>query len=492
MEAHRARTEELARQIKVFHECRQPFRVYHGSSNSTRRTVYDRKQIVDTSGFNHVIEVSTEKLQVIAEPNVSMGKLVDACLPYGLVPAVVPEFPAITIGGAFAGTAGESSSFRHGFVDKTVSEIDIILSTGEIMKASPHQNADLYHGAAGSFGTLGVLSLCVVKLIPAQQYIEVTYHPITDSRSAVKKTEELADDESVFYLDGILFGNSSGVIMSGRFTDKLPPSTKPKTYSKASDTYFYSDARKHSRVSDGISHQYIPTREYLFRYDRGAFWTAKWAFKYFKAPYNRVFRRILDGLLHTEIMYHALHKSGMADKYIIQDIGFPYEEIPAFIDYLDQNHGFYPIWLCPLLLDSELALHPRDPLIKNRLMNVGLWGPGPTKWPAFVEANRQIEQKTKDLHGLKCLYAHAYYTEDEFWQIYNKDDYDALREKYQATSLPSVYQKVSVSPAKATEGSRNQSCMGSTKAWAKEIWPLRGLYGMFAALSGKSYLMSEK
>jgi len=125
-------------------------------------------------------------------------------------------------------------------------------------------------------------------------------------------------------------------------------------------------------------------------------------------------------------------------------------------------------------------------------MNVGLWGPGPTKWPEFVEANRQIEKRTKELHGLKCLYAHAYYTEDEFWQIYNKEDYDALREKYQATSLPSVYQKVSVSPEKATQGSRNLSCMGSTKAWAKEIWPLRGLYGMFAALSGKSYLMSKK
>jgi len=492
MEAHQARTKQLAQQIKVFHEQKQPFRVYHGSTNSTRRTTYDRKQIVDTSGFNHVISVNSEKLQAVVEPNVSMGKLVDACLLHGLVPAVVPEFPAITIGGAFAGTAGESSSFRYGFVDKTVAEIEIVLSTGETMKASPHLNADLYNGAAGSFGTLGVLSMCIVTLVPAQQYIEVTYYPITDSRSAVKKTEELVEDESVSYLDGILFSNTSGVIMSGRFTDKLPPDTKPRTYSKASDPYFYSEAKKHSRKSGNISYDYIPTREYLFRYDRGAFWTAKWAFEYFKAPYNRVFRRILDGLLHTETMYHALHKSGLADQYIVQDIGFPYEEIPAFIDYLDRTLGFYPIWLCPLLLDSEVALHPKDPAIKNRLMNVGLWGPGPTNWPQFVEANRQIEKKTKELHGIKCLYAHAYYTEDEFWEIYNKEDYTVLREKYQATSLPSVYQKVSANPEKATEASRNQSYIGSTKAWAKEIWPMRGLYGMFAALSGKSYLMSKK
>jgi len=49
-----------------------------------------------------------------------MDQLVKATLAYGFAPPVVMEFPGITAGGGFSGTSGESSSFRHGFFDKTV------------------------------------------------------------------------------------------------------------------------------------------------------------------------------------------------------------------------------------------------------------------------------------------------------------------------------------------------------------------------------------
>lgn len=41
-----------------------------------------------------------------------MDALVEATVKHGLVPPVVPEFPGITVGGAYNGTGGESSSFR--------------------------------------------------------------------------------------------------------------------------------------------------------------------------------------------------------------------------------------------------------------------------------------------------------------------------------------------------------------------------------------------
>jgi delta24-sterol reductase len=44
----------------------------------------------------------------------------------------------------------------------------------------------------------------------------------------------------------------------------------------------------------------------------------------------------------------------------------------------------------------------------------------------------------------KCLYAHAYYTEEEFWDIYDEGKYKGLRTKYHAESLPSVYGKRNV------------------------------------------------
>lgn len=84
---------------------------------------------------------------------------------------------------------------------------------------------------------------------------------------------------------------------------------------------------------------------------------------------------------------------------------------------------------------------------------------------------------------MKCLYAHTYYTEQEFWAIYDRDWYDALRVKYRATALPSVYEKVKID----LDAQRRRSVSG---VWA--IWPLSGLYGVAKAVTGSNYILTTK
>ncbi|MCJ1472524.1 hypothetical protein MMC13_001172 [Lambiella insularis] len=60
-----------------------------------------------------------------------------------------------------------------------------------------------------------------------------------------------------------------------------------------------------------------------------------------------------------------------------------------------------------------------------------------------------------ELGGMKWLYAHAYYTEEEFWSMYDRKWYEALRVKWSATTLLSVYEKIKVdvdAEEKALEG----------------------------------------
>jgi len=105
--------------------------------------------MVDTSQLNHVLKVDGKSKTCLVEPNVPMDQLVDAVRPYGLVPPVVMEFPGITVGGGFAGTAGESSGFKYGFFDSTVNWIEVVLATGEVVTASPTEHSDLFYAAAG-------------------------------------------------------------------------------------------------------------------------------------------------------------------------------------------------------------------------------------------------------------------------------------------------------------------------------------------------------
>ncbi|KAG6040080.1 hypothetical protein E4U41_001421 [Claviceps citrina] len=49
-----------------------------------------------------------------------------------------------------------------------------------------------------------------------------------------------------------------------------------------------------------------PLVDYLFRYDRGAFWVGKYSFRYFLTPFNRTTRFLLDRFMHTRVMYRVL------------------------------------------------------------------------------------------------------------------------------------------------------------------------------------------
>lgn len=102
MEEHKRQVEHIASQVHSFHQRRETFRIYHGTTSTTRRTKLSSKNIIDTSGLDHVLEIDRERHVAVVEPNVSMFKLVEATLKADLLPPVVMEYPAITVGGIYS------------------------------------------------------------------------------------------------------------------------------------------------------------------------------------------------------------------------------------------------------------------------------------------------------------------------------------------------------------------------------------------------------
>ena len=99
METHKATVASLASQVAHFSQSKIPFRIYHGSTLSTRQSARQRNQIIDVSSLNHVLKFNRSDKTVLVEPNVPMDQLVDATLAQGHLPKVVMELPNITVGG---------------------------------------------------------------------------------------------------------------------------------------------------------------------------------------------------------------------------------------------------------------------------------------------------------------------------------------------------------------------------------------------------------
>ncbi|KAJ5201791.1 uncharacterized protein N7498_006454 [Penicillium cinerascens] len=518
---HCTAVQAISARVADFHRRQQPFRIYHGSTNSTRSSNHSKSTTVCTENLTRILQVDSNRFTAIVEPNVPMDALVAATKAHGLVPLVVPEFPGITAGGAFSGTSGESSSFREGFFDHTVNWVEMVLADGQVVKAYndrvegvevEEKRADLFWGAASSCGTLGVVTLLEIRLKKSKPLVELRYYVRTDMTEAIRVFEQAGADPQTEFLDGIVYSRNKIVVCAGRQVEHRP-SLKVQRFTRREDDWFYLHVERiTSAVSspDG-SHEphavdYIPLTDYLFRFDRGGFWVARYAFHYFCVPFVFVMRWLLNRFMHTRVMYHALHASGLGRQYVIQDVGVPISAAAEFLDWLDspKNFGHYPLWLCPLPPGSASGLEgqPADDeeadvdTQRTTLLNFGIWGPGATTDQAgFMAQNRQLEHKVQSLGGKKWLYARAYYTEDEFWAIYNKPRYDALREKYHAQHLPTLYDKVRVRPTDLPgvhRGELGSGWKGFVKRGLWDVWPFCGLYGVYKAWRGGNYLLQKE
>lgn len=89
---HNASMANITRQVRTFYDSKIPYRVYHGSTNSTRTSLYRQDNIIDISSMKRVLEINVNDKVAFVEPNVAMDQLVNETLKYGLLPPVVMEF----------------------------------------------------------------------------------------------------------------------------------------------------------------------------------------------------------------------------------------------------------------------------------------------------------------------------------------------------------------------------------------------------------------
>jgi delta24-sterol reductase len=507
MDEHNERVRAISQRVRQLSANQVPFRIYHGATNSTRILKKDVDKVVDTSALNHVITIDGQNMTTVVEANVAMDVLVDVLLPCGLIPKIIPEFPGITVGGSFSGTACESSSFREGFFDRTVNWMEIILADGQIVKASPTERKDLFYGAAGALGTLGVVTLLELRLMKATRFVELTYMPTTSMKDTLHQLDEAGKNENTIFLDAILFSKDSGMVMKGRLPNDNGTTKSPICFSRASDPWFYLHAHsklghQYKRATDCLTCSFlsakqrnetqpplmelIPLKDYLFRYDRGAFWMGAYGWGPIPLPFNKFGRRLLDSLFRTRTMYSIMHHSHQSQRFVVQDLAIPRESAETFLDFLAAQIRIWPIWLCPIGTGTEVPLHSSRRHASTakqdcQIMNIGLWGIphkangrpsyyGSRNFHSFIGLNRLVEARVRESGGLKWLYAHNYATEGEFWGDYDKLEYDELRKKWKAETLPDLWDKVGK---------------------MEHVWvPTNILRGFWKGWLGKDYLLS--
>ncbi|MFA9262099.1 MAG: FAD-binding protein [Undibacterium sp.] len=440
---HKVKVSRIQSAMRAFYAAKKKIRIYHGGTNSTRPFMHERDAVIDISDFSDILSIDPVTRTAWVEPNVPMKALVEATLTHGLLPPVVMELRSITVGGGIQGGAGESSSFRSGLFHDNCEAFEVMLGNSSVITASPTENPDFFDYLPCTYGTVGVITAAKLKLIPAKPYVRLHYDRVDSHAEMIERTRALSRRSDIDLIDGILFQKDHGVIMTGIFSDTTDDLPLQQTL-RFSDEWFYLQVEKITKRHTAFE-TVLPIRDYLFRYNRGAFWTGRMGFELLHFPFTRFLRLLLSPIFKTRILYRLLHLTGVSQRYLIQDCSLPEENILPFMDFLDTEIGIYPLWICPLRPPRMAAESTHGFLDTELMINVGIWGKADLPYPDFVALNRRLEAAVTMGKGCKVLYAHSYYTREEFWSIYRQEVYDAIRTRSSAQAVfPDLYDKIVV------------------------------------------------
>ncbi|NYF57116.1 FAD-binding oxidoreductase [Micromonospora purpureochromogenes] len=431
----------------------EPVRLAKRTSNLFRPRAATSSPGLDVSGLDGVLSVDPRARTADVQGMCTYEDLVDATLPHGLMPLVVPQLRTITLGGAVTGLGIESTSFRNGLPHESVTEMDVLTGAGEILTARPEgEHADLFAAFPNSLGSLGYATRLRIELQPVRH--AVALRNVRFSRLE-ELTEAIADvvvkgeweGQPVDAMDGVMFSPGEAYLTLGTFTDDAP-----QLSDYTGQEIYYRSLRRRTRDA-------LTTHDYLWRWDTDWFWCSA-AF----GVQHPVLRRLWPARWRRSDFYHRLvrleHRHQVAarvDRWrgrparerVVQDVEIPLEATADFLRWFAANVGMNPVWLCPLRLREPAGpgsarswpLYPLRP--GQTYVNIGFWGSVPiAEGAADGDVNRSIERAVSDMGGHKSLYSDAYYDRAAFDRLYGGETWRAVKDRYDPDHrLTGLYEK---------------------------------------------------
>lgn len=399
------------------------------TSNLFRDRSEGTKHRLDLSAFRHVLDVNPAEGWVDTEGLVTYEALVEATLPHGVMPAVVPQLKTITAAGAVAGVGIEATSFRHGLVHDTLVDLDVLLPGGEVAHCTPDNgHRDLFFGFPNSYGTLGYALRLKLRVQPVKRLVHVRHRRFGAAEGYFEALAAACASDADF-VDGVVFDRGTLVLSVARCVDDGPAPTD------------YTFERVYWRSLLERDEDWLTTPGYLWRWDTDWFWNSK-QFGLQHAWLRRlVGRERLNSRTYTRWMRwnsrigltRVLGRlRGDHPESVIQDVDIPLPRCAEFLDFLHREIGIVPIWICPIRAAEPARTFTLYPLRSDApYVNFGFWDVvhGRTAHPPG-HFNRLVEQRVIELGGIKSLYSDSFFTRDEFDRAYGGEAYQGLKRRY--------------------------------------------------------------
>jgi FAD/FMN-containing dehydrogenase len=118
---------------------------------------------IDMRSFDSILHFNPQQKEITVQTGITWRKIQEYIDPYNLSVKIMQTYANFTVGGSLSVNA-HGRYIGQGPIVLSVQKIKIILANGEQVIARPDTNSDIFYGAIGGYGALGVITEASISL----------------------------------------------------------------------------------------------------------------------------------------------------------------------------------------------------------------------------------------------------------------------------------------------------------------------------------------
>jgi FAD/FMN-containing dehydrogenase len=193
--------------------------IARGNGRSYGDASFGEKATLMCRGLGRMKAFDPQTAQLTVEGGTLLADILDAFIPRGYFPPVVPGTKFVTVGGMIASDVHGKNHHRDGGFGGYVTELKLVTASGETRICSRSENADLFHATIGGMGLTGVIAEASFTLNRIEsgwiRQQTIAAGNITEALAALQASD--SSTYSVAWIDCLARGSSLGrsLILTG-------------------------------------------------------------------------------------------------------------------------------------------------------------------------------------------------------------------------------------------------------------------------------------
>ena len=184
--------------VDIVKKATGPISIAGGKYSMGGQTAIQGAVQIDTRKLNHVIDFKPDQKLLTIETGATWHQVQELIDPYDLSVKIMQSYANFSIGGSLSVNV-HGRYIGEGPIILSVKQFKIVLADGKVVIASPEQNQDIFYGAIGGYGGLGIITEVTLQLadnVKVKRFSKVM--PIANYYEYFKQNIR-SDSKSIFH-----------------------------------------------------------------------------------------------------------------------------------------------------------------------------------------------------------------------------------------------------------------------------------------------------